>query len=196
MSLAQQQQLLAQLYTNPSLRERFLVAPCEVSLEKGLSETESQQFAAIVPHELQSFAESLFYKRLREVEKLLPLTSKILGAQFRELFRCFSSEFAAATIKKHFSDALAFAAFLQKNNRISPWITDLVGFESTKLEFNGGDVFFVFRIFQHDIREIIRIIDRHNHRDGINKLLGLQKRRTLAVWLRKSKNGQANYFVW
>jgi hypothetical protein len=196
MSLAKQQSLLARLYTNADLLAEFLDAPVKVALENGLSEIESQQLATIVPRELQSFAQSLFYKRLREVEKLLPLSAKVLDKKFSELFHSFSDEFPPQTIKKHFADAVAFAAFLQKNERVSPWISDLIQFELAKLEFNGNAKFFVLCIFQHDIRDILNIVQRHNHLDAINKLFGLRERRTFAVWLRVGKSGASNHFVW
>ena len=67
MSLAEVQGLLARLYTDESLRERFLSEPFLVGNENGLSQSESKQLAQILPEQLRFFADSLTHKRFHEV---------------------------------------------------------------------------------------------------------------------------------
>lgn len=59
MGLAQVQQVLAQLYTNTDLRERFFNHPNEVAEELGLSVDEQQQVAQLSAQQVNLFASSL-----------------------------------------------------------------------------------------------------------------------------------------
>src|SRR5215213_1679726 len=123
MSLEQQQNLLAKLYTDAEFRRAFLSQPAKIGAENDFSE-----IAAIMPEELDFFADSLFWKRLREAEKFLPLTRKILGEDFTDNFREFSQQFNPQTVKKHFEDALGFARFLRKG-KISDLAKNAAKFE-------------------------------------------------------------------
>lgn len=179
------QSLLARLYTDADLRERFLAEPDKIGRENSLNEKEIEQIAEVLPEELRFFAESLFHKRLHEVEKLLPLTQSGLGEKFAAYFREFSNQFVPNSIKKHLEDAIAFADFLE-HQRLEPlWLSDLVRFERARLEFNNLGKRFIFRRFQYDIREISR--------KGA-EAQSFKPRRTFAVWLKIGKNKR--HFVW
>ena len=179
MSLQEQQNFLARLYTDTELRRAFLSEPTNIGVENDLNEKEIAEIAEIIPEELNFFAESLFWKRLREVEKLLPLTKEFLKDDFVELFREFSKDFNPQTIKKHLEDAIEFCRFLQKSD-ISELTQSIAEFEQTKLEFFGYGKRFAFCRLSFDIRKIQR-------RDSETQRLKLEKRKTIAIWLRFGK---------
>lgn len=134
MSLENQQNLLAKLYTDAEFRRVFLSAPEKIGAENDLSRAEIEEIAKVMPEELEFFAESLFWKRLREVEKFLPLTRRALDEDFTVKFREFSQNYNPQTIKKHLEDALGFCRFLQTQN-ISEQAKNAAKFELTKHEF-------------------------------------------------------------
>jgi hypothetical protein len=93
MKLAEQQKLLADLYTNPEIRDRYFIENKE-NLDK---------------NEIAIFAESLIRKRLNVVKSCLPLSFAIRGNLLAKLFVEYAS---FTTIKgfhiKHQLDIFAF----------------------------------------------------------------------------------------
>ena len=154
MSLLEAQNFLARIYTDENLRREFLSAPERTGRENNLSEKEIAELAEILPAELNLFADSLRWKRLREVEKLLPLTKQALAEDFEIYFREFAGVFLPATVKKHLEDAIQFAEFLQGKEK--NWKKDLAKYERAKLEFNNCGKNFIFKVFDYDIKEIFR----------------------------------------
>ena len=186
MSLLHAQNFLARIYTDAQLRREFLSSPEQVGKENHLTEKEIVELAEILPAELNFFAESLFWKRLREVEKLLPVTKRVLAAEFENYFREFADQFTPVSIKKHLEDAIEFAGFLQSKEIAPVWAKDAAKFERAKLEFNGYEKRFVFKMFDYDIREIFS-------RNAENTQSVIKKRKTFALWLRIGK--KARQFV-
>lgn len=187
MSLLDVQNFTARLYTDENLRREFSFAPERIGKINRLNDQEVHELAAVfLSAELTFFADSLFYKRLREVEKLLPLTCRILEANFEKYFREFASRFAPESTKKHLEDAIAFADFLQ-NETVTPfWARDAAKFEQTKLEFNNFGGRFACRIFDCDVREFTR--------QSQNAPIEIRRKITLAVWVRFG--GATRHFVW
>jgi hypothetical protein len=186
MSLLQQQNFLARLYTDENLRQRFLSEPEKIGSENDLTESEIAGLSAIIPEELNFFADSLRWKRLREVEKILPLTRKTLSENFEKYFREFSQSYNPTSVKKHLEDAIEFCSFLQ-NRKIEPvWAKDLAKFEQARLIFNSKAKDFLFRKFDFDVREISR--------EGAKAQSEFPKRRTFAVWIRMGN--KSKHFVW
>lgn len=184
MSLSEQQNLLARLYTDAEFRRAFLTAPEKIGAENDLSETETAEIAAIMPEELEFFAESLFWKRLREVEKILPLSKKALGADLKVFFREFSKNFNPQSVKKHLADALAFTGFLQNQN-ISGLARDAARFERAKLEFYGLEKRFVVCRLNHDVRQLYRAEVEPSQIEGSKKI---------ALWF-KIGNRARHFFI-
>jgi hypothetical protein len=173
MSLHEQQNFLARLYTDENLRRAFALEPQKIGTENLLNETEIAELAAVFPEELDFFAASLVWKRLRETKKFLPLTEKILGADFEKLFRRFSQNYNPQTIKKHLADALEFSRFLQAAN-VSELAQTAARFERAKLEFfNGAQTLKICKL-DYDIREIARDFPP----------TALKRKTKFAVWLR------------
>lgn len=191
MSLREIQNFLAQVYTDENLRRAFLSEPERTGLERGLSRMEIAELAQVLPEELNFFAESLFYKRLREVEKLLPVTRRLLERDFEEAFREFARQFLPKTVKKHLEDAVNFAAFLQKKWIVPDFIKDLARFEQAKLKFNGYDKRFVACRFCYDIRPVLEG-NFHENVEPQKELLA--KRKTYAIWFRAG--GKRRHFIW
>jgi len=179
MSLLDQQNLLAKLYTDEKFRREFLSEPEKIGKENFLNEREISDIKDILPGEINAFADSLFYKRLREVEKFLPLTRKFSGENFELLFREFSREFNPKSVKKHLEDAFEFSGFLQKSYFETLWIKDLAKFEQARLEFSGFGKNCVFKSFDFDLRQIFSA--------GNETGFEFKKRKTFAVWLRIGK---------
>jgi hypothetical protein len=148
MSLLEQQNLLARLYTDEVFRRDFLQEPLKIGTENGLDETEIDELSKVMPDELNFFSESLFVKRLREVEKLLPLTHKVLAKDFPKYFRQFTNNYNPQTVKKHLEDAFEFCKYLQAN-RIDT--KDAAKFEQAKLEIYGYGKSFKFILLNHNI---------------------------------------------
>jgi hypothetical protein len=179
MSLLEQQIFTARLLTDESLRRDFLLDPEKVGLENNLDESEIGNLKSLAASGIASFADSLVHKRRHETEKLLPLTKKVLGADFRPLFNEFSQTFTPQTTKKHYEDALAFADFLAKRRTTESWISEIAKYEFLRLDFSGHSKRFAIGIFAYDIRRIIE-----NAVLGHEKIEKYGKRRTVAVWLR------------
>ncbi|MDQ3749399.1 MAG: hypothetical protein M3367_10375 [Acidobacteriota bacterium] len=184
MSLLGVQNFLARLYTDENLRREFLSAPEQTGRENNLTEKEIAELSAILPAELNLFADSLRWKRLREVEKLLPLTKRALAEDFEIYFREFASGFLPATVKKHLEDAIQFAEFLQGKEK--NWKKNLAKYEQAKLEFNNCGKNFIFKVFDYDIKEIFR--------KGVGAQGEFKRKKTFAVWLRIGK--LARQFIW
>lgn len=151
MSLKTQQDFSARLFTDEELCRDFLIAPETVGLKNGLDKEDIDVLKDILPRQLKMFADSLVWKRLHEVGKLLPLTLKALEKNFAEEFRKFSKNFNPKSVKKHHEDAVNFAAYLIKNRSFEKNVIEIIKFEKIKLEF------FVFRkricwgFFSHDL---------------------------------------------
>jgi len=179
MSLKEQQNLLARLYTDNEFREAFLSSPETVGAANGLSEAEIEDLAGVMPEELNFFAASLFWKRLREVEKFLPLTKKTLGEDFTAYFREFSQNFNPQTVKKHFEDAFEFGLFIAKQNK-SEFARTIAKFECAKLEFFGLEKRIVICRMDFDLRPCLN--------SGQFPPFEIPaKKKRIAVWIRAGK---------
>ncbi|MBX7170108.1 MAG: hypothetical protein K1X72_04060 [Pyrinomonadaceae bacterium] len=151
MSLLEQQNFLARIFTDETLRQTFWENPQIVGIENGLDEVEIVQIKSIIPEDLNFFADSLLHKRLNEVEKLLPLTKKILEKDFGKYFREFSQIFQPITVKKHLEDAIEFCKYLQLNKIKPSPAQSTAKFEQTKHEFFGYGKSFAYCFLQHNV---------------------------------------------
>jgi hypothetical protein len=179
MSLQKQQDFLARLFTDEDLRQNFLSEPEKIGAKNGLSETEIDDLKTVLPEQLNFFADSLYWKRLREVEKLLPLTQKVLGEDFDNLFREFSQNFNPQSVKKHLEDAFEFCELLQKQN-ISELSKNAAKYEQAKLEFFGYGKQFIFCKLDFDVKKFSR-------EDAKTQSATQEKKRKIAVWIRFGK---------
>ncbi|BAY88815.1 MULTISPECIES: hypothetical protein [unclassified Tolypothrix] len=145
MGLAQTQQVLAQLYTNTEFRNSFFANPKVVGAELGLSDAEIENLSQLATAQVNLFANSLKWKRLNLLSKLLPRTAIALGKNFKTLFWRYAETYIPQGIKKHRQDAIAFADFITQTSPLEGlepiWLSDLVRYEQAWLlaeELNHG----------------------------------------------------------
>jgi hypothetical protein len=166
MSLLEQQNLLARLYTDEVFRRDFLNEPLKIGTENNLNELEIAELTDVMPEELNFFSESLFVKRLREVEKLLPLTHKVLTKDFQVYFREFTGNYNPQSVKKHLEDAIEFCKYLQTKQIDTK---DAAKFEQAKLEVFGYGKSFKFVRLNYNIET-------------------LEPKKGFAMWIKIGKN--------
>lgn len=190
MGLAEVQLVLAQLYTNTELRERFFANPQVVGEELGLSVDEQQQLALLSAQQVKGFASSLKRKRLGEVRELLPLTARVLGKDCSKLFWQYAETYVPQGIKKHWEDALAFASFVQNVEEIEPsWIVDLVRYEEAWLQASVPNCRFQVCWFNYNISWLVRsLTDNWRTPRAIYQP-------TIAIWFRLTPKGKLRHKV-
>ena len=194
MGLADMQRVLARLYTNAPLRERFHADPLAVARELGFSDEEARRLAEVPPARLDSFARSLHSKRLGQVAKLLPLSRRALGQTFDEAFRRFADSYVPKGTKKHLGDALAFADYLEHKLRRGSehprWLLDLLRYERARLKAADPARRVVASFFRHDISRLVRSVARREETPAA------EPRLTVAVWWRPQRRGTVRYAVY
>jgi hypothetical protein len=145
MSLLEQQNLLARLYVDENLRRVFLSDPSGTAVKFGLSATETEDLRRVLPDELASFAESLTRKRMREVEKMLPLTRRTLEADFELLFLRYVEATPESQKMSRLDDVLSLCRYISHKTTGSK--KETAEFERARIEFNSGRRNFVFKHF-------------------------------------------------
>ena len=192
MGLAEMQKALARLYTNTSLRERFFADPVAVARELGFTDEEARQLVAISPQRVETFARALHTKRLLQVSKLLPLTSRILGARFATAFRQFADTHIPEGTKKHLGDAFAFAEEMERLLRCEwhepHWVLDLLRYEKARIKAADPRRHIVACVFRHDISRLVRSLARKED-------ASISTRRCVAVWARLRRGQTIRYAV-
>jgi hypothetical protein len=172
MSLLEQQNLMARLYMDEDLRRAFLSDPPGVAAPFGLSTREIEELSLIIPDEVEAFSESLLRKRMREVEKMLPLVRKALAGRFEAMFLRYAEGAQAAGEMTRSEDVLEFCRYLERE---SPGeARDAARFERARIKFFTRRRNLIVRSFDHDVGELLR--------SG-----GIVKRRTYYVWMRIGK---------
>ena len=147
------QHLLAVLYTDAALRQRFSIAPESVAEEFGIDAAAARQLADLPSAQVGGFARSLLRKRMNEVGRLLPATSRVLGARFAPLFESHAAQFQPQGLRRHFDDAVAFAAFLSRSQDIVVREADVARYEVLRLRFRQGRVWPLLAMFRTDPRD-------------------------------------------
>jgi hypothetical protein len=170
MPLLEQQNALAKIYTDEEFRKDFLANPLIVGETCRLTPRESEEISLIMPAELMLFAESLFFKRLHEVRKMLPLTEKAMGKlEFEQYFRQFSKSFQPTTTKKHLEDSFEFCKFLEKQSFEFGWQCEIIKLEKAKLQFFGYGKSVVICWFGYDLRSLLEMANLQKNRLGIKR---------------------------
>lgn len=188
MGLREIQRVLAQLYTNAVLRERFFADPQAVGEELGLSAAEVQQVAQLSMQQVNLFANSLHSKRLGEVCKLLPLTYRVLGKHFALLFRRYAETYVPKGIKKHRDDAISFATFVEQVARmgdIEPaWAMEVLRYEKADLIASSVTRRLMVRRFGYAIGKLVQSLDRGD------EVPSLVRQSTIVFWVCFTRQGQ------
>ena len=193
MGLATVQQVLAQLYTNTVLRERFFENPQAVGKELGLSFDEIQQLAQLSSQQVNFFANSLKRKRLGEVRKLLPLTQKSLSKEFSPLFWRYAETDLPQGINKHWQDALNFCTFIEKvaltEGLEQPWVLDVVRYEKVWLQTLDPTRRFHWCRFDRAIKPLVESLKQPT----VTPVLLAKP--TIGIWFRISRQGQLRHLI-
>src|SRR4051794_17956719 len=116
MPLAPQQQFLARLLTDATLREQFESDPSSTCTAAGLSGKDIEQVIALAAADVNYFATSLIHKRRGQVEHLLPLTRRALSDRFFTLFLQCAATTVPSGVKRHQEDSLAFVEYLKSQD--------------------------------------------------------------------------------
>lgn len=146
MGLLEQQNLMARLYMDEALRRDFLADPNAVSQLYGLSDDETAELADVLPDELNFFASSLLVKRLREIEHMLPITKKALGAEFTDSFHEYNIATTTARELSRAQDALEFCRYIEQSQ--TGETVAAARFERQKRQFFASERHFVFTRFE------------------------------------------------
>ena len=190
MSLLETQQVLARLYTDPEALSEFL--------------RDSQGFAArygsdsdsilrdVDRRQLEFFATSLMSKRVAEVRKLLPLTTRALGTRFAEEFRIHSATSLPAGARKHLADAMAFCEYLLgRLGRHDATIGETAAYEllSFKLQFDlvrEGEAPSVVQVSRRrrPWMHVRRFAGSLPELSGLPESKGVKKKRRLVLFVR------------
>jgi len=193
MGLSEIEQILARLSTDDELRERFVNDPFALGRELGLSPTGTRQLRRAAAVRFDSFAETPHERRFVQVNKLLPLTHRVLKGRFTHYFDRWVAEHGAVSFEHLFGDVLAFADYLE--NRLtdehlgSGWTLDLLRFEKARIKAADPKRRFVIQTFRHDISRLVRGVMRKG------ELFAAVRRRSVAVWWRRRKGDPIRYAV-
>lgn len=185
MGLATNQEWLARLFTDARLREAMLAHPEGLGRALDLEADETVHLA----RELDLFSKCLIHKRRGEVEKLLGLSRQAIGSQeFGALFMRFARQFVAYGVKKHRTDAIAFAEFLRRSGSVTfPWIHDLIAYEAAMLAASDRDRRLIINLSRHALVDLALAAQDQGTSPPI--------RNTLSVWLRLGRGGRLRRFA-
>lgn len=193
MGLAEQQRLLARLYTDATFRERFLADPQRGSEELGLAPEDIPRLMQLSSAQVRYFARSLYRKRLGVVQKLLPATSRATGPRFETFFKEFAETVTPAGPKKHREDALAFARFLQQRVRrdgmFPAWLADVIRYEVAWLQATDASSHIIIRWFRYPVGTMLRVLEE------ASEPFLVARQHTLAFWFRPHGRARLRHAV-
>lgn len=136
---------------------------------------------------------SLHNKRLGQVTKLLPLSSRVLGRHFSDAFRGYAKTTPPGGTKKHLGDALAFAEHLEKTLRREGqqprWVLDLLRYERSRVKAADPRRHVVVSFFRHDISRLVRSLARKEDAMIFGRVC-------VAVWARRKRGGIIRYALY
>lgn len=174
MDLISTQRLLARLFTEGPLRKRFYSDPIAVGAEFGIAADEADRLAALSHDRVRTFSQTLVRKRLAEIRRLLPETSRLLGPRLADLFSQHAAEYRPGGLQKHADDARAFGRWLSRPGaRVPRALIDLARYESIWLQFHMGRWWPQIALFRVDPRTT-----------GDAKSNSPRSRRTFILWFR------------
>ena len=193
MGLSDIEQILTRLSADKGLRDRFVENPFAVGRELGLSAAGSRQLRREAAARFDSFAATPRERRFVQVNKLLPLTHRVLGARFTSYFDRYVAEHGDVAVERLFCDVLRFAEYLEEQMKGdylgSGWTLDLLRFEKSRVKAADPNRRLVFATFRHDISRLVRGVAR---KDAMFEVV---VRRSAAVWWRRRPHEPIRYAV-
>src|SRR5215210_5632354 len=193
MALSDIEQILTRLSSDEELRARFVENPFALGRELGLTPTKTRQLRREAASRFDSFAATPRERRFVQVNKLLPLTHRVLGARFTHYFDLYVVEHGAPAVERLFGDVLRFAEYLEAKLREdylgSGWTLDLLRFEKARVKAADPNRRLVVATFRHDISRLVRGVAR---KDAMFEVV---VRRSVAVWWRRRPRAPVRYAV-
>ncbi len=165
MALAHIQSMLAKIYTDAELRQRFMLNPYDVASAHNLEDSEIEQIIELSKPQVEDFAVSLIYKRLGETRKKLSFTARMLGKKFPRLFFQYAKESSPQGVKKYLKDTLLFAKYIERvavKEEVAPWSLEIM-----RYEINGMKAFLsLFTVsvcmFRYDVEALNEALLRND----------------------------------
>jgi hypothetical protein len=195
MSLSDIEQILTRLSSDEALRARFVENPFALARELGLSASGARQLRRAAAARFDSFANTPRERRFVQVNKLLPLTHRVLRERFTNYFDGYVREHGPPAVERLFGDVLRFAEYLEaklKDDYLgSGWTLDLLRFEKARVKAADPNRRLVVQTFRHDISRLVRGIARKDK----DALLEVVVRRSIAVWWRRRPHEAVRYTV-
>ena len=154
MGLIEQQIALAKLYTDGGARKAFYADAKATGSLWGLCAADIDEIVLVPRKQIEGFARSLVAKRRGEVEKFLPITTRLLGTDFNPLFHRHADSYLPIGTHRHREDALAFAGSIAGGDltgECADYIRDIAKYEQALIiarSFRRPQI----RLFRHDVR--------------------------------------------
>ena len=114
MGLEDQQQVLAKLFTQDSVRKDLLFDNDLLS-EQGISINNKDLHDDVFAQQIYEFSDSLIKKRLGQVKQHIPGTCYILKSKLAELFNEYAKDEPTSGVKRHVHDSLMFMSYIEEN---------------------------------------------------------------------------------
>jgi hypothetical protein len=195
MSLSDIEQILTRLSSDEELRARFVDNPFALGRELGLTPSGTRRLRREAATRFDSFAATPSERRFVQVNKLLPLTHRVLRDRFTLYFNRYVEEHGPPAVERLFGDVLRFAEYLEvklKGDYLgSGWTLDLLRFEKSRVKAADPQRRLVVQVFRHDISRLVRGIARKDK----DALLEVVVRRSVAVWWRRRAHDPIRYTV-
>src|SRR5215211_5365762 len=164
MALSDIEQILTRLSSDEELRARFVENPFALGRELGLTPSGTRRLRREAAERYDSFATTPHERRFVQVNKLLPLTHRVLRGRFNMYFDRYVAEHGGLAIESLFGDVLRFAEYLEGQLRDdylgSGWTLDLLRFEKARVKAADPNRRFVVAYFRHDISRLVRGVVR------------------------------------
>jgi len=195
MGLADIEKILARLSADQELRARFVENPFALGRELGLTAAGTRRLRREAAERFDSFAATPRERRFVQVNKLLPLTHRVLRERFTRYFDRYVAQHGDVAIERLFDDVLRFAEYLEEQLREdylgSGWTLDLLRFEKARVKAADPNRRVVVAYFRHDISRLVRGVARKDR----TAMLEVVVRRSVAVWWRPRPHATVRYSV-
>src|SRR5215208_6518612 len=164
MALSDIEQILARLSSDEELRARFVANPFTLGRELGLTPARTRLLRREAAERHNSFAATPRERRFVQVNKLLPLTHRVLRERFTNYFDGYVAQHGAPAVERLFGDVLLFAEYLEEKLKQdylgSGWTLDLLRFEKSRVKAADPNRRLVVAAFRHDISRLVRGVAR------------------------------------
>lgn len=178
------QRFLAQLSSDPELRNRFCADAQNTAREFALASRDAISLSALSAEQVNFFADSLIGKRLRAAGELLPLTKRALRGRFSDLFRPYAENRRLFGNKPYENDAVGFCAFLKKSAKLElrqvDWGQDAMRFDIAHLRAGLSSPIFSLTLLRYPVHAMLH---------DAKPMPSMRPRLTLVIWLRCARGG-------